>query len=115
MKNSKNKVKLPKDLSLKLDSFSNDTKNNIKISDYFSWTEFKTIFSNTTSIFPLLYKTTNFELINYGNKSVLTIDYKDSTNDIVFNYSSANDLLNSALIDGHLLKDIWEDLITNQS
>lgn len=113
MKNSKNIAKLPTELQLKLDFFSNNTKKNIKISDYFSWTEFKTIFSHTTSIFPLLYKTISFELINYGNKSVLTIDYENSKNDMIFNYSSANDLLNNALIDNHSLKDIWKDLIAN--
>ena len=113
MKNSKNIAKLPADLQLKLNSFSNDTNKNIKISDYFSWTEFNTVFSHTASVFPLLYKTTSFELINYGTKSVLTIDYKDSKKDLIYNYSSADDLLNSALIDNHSLKDIWKDLITN--
>lgn len=113
MKKNKLIANLSKDLQDKLNAFSNSTKKNIKISNYFSWIEFTTIFANTTSIFPLLYKTTSFELINYGNKCILTIDYIGAKKDLIFNYASASDLLNNALIDNQPLKDIWKDLTTN--
>jgi len=113
MKKNKSTSTLSADLQQKLNLYSNSTNKNIKISDYFSWMEFKKIFSNTTLIFPLSYGKTSFELLNFGDKFVVTIDYYGATKDLILNYQSAEDLLNNASIDGKPLKDIWKDLTIN--
>ena len=98
------------DLQKKLNIFDHASKNS-KISSFLTWSEFSMIFVNTTLIFPLAYGTTNFELMNCGDKSILTIDYKDADNDLIFNYNSAQDLLDKALIDNKPLKDLWNDVL----
>ena len=107
-KNGNNDLSL--DLQKKLNIFDHAPKNS-KISSFLTWSEFSMIFVNTKFIFPLAYGTTNFELINCGNKSILTIDYKDADNDLTFNYNSAQDLLNKAIINNKPLRDIWNDVI----
>lgn len=107
-KNGINNLSL--DLQKKLNIFDHAPKNS-KIISSLTWSEFSKIFVNTTLIFPLTYGKTNFELINYGNRSILTIDYKDADNDLIFNYNSAQDLLDKALINNKPLKDIWNDVL----
>ena len=100
------------DLQKKLSAFDQAPKSS-KVGSFLTWTEFSTIFINTTLIFPLAYETTNFELMNCGNKFILTIDYNTAENDLIFNYTSAQNLLDNALINNKPLKDIWKDIIIN--
>lgn len=110
MKNKNGINNLSLDLQKKLSLFDQASKSS-NVSSFLTWTEFSTIFTNTTLVFPLAYGTTNFELMNCGNKSVLTIDYNNAENDLIFNYTSAQNLLDNALINNKPLKDIWNDVI----
>ncbi len=111
MKDKNGIANLSKNLQLKLKAFDTTNKKNFKISEYFSWQEFTELFCNTTLIFPLKYKSIDFELINNGKDCIITIDYHNSKNDLIFSYSSANDLLNNAAIENKKLKEIWNEVI----
>ena len=104
-------IKLSKYLQDKLEKFTYaGSEGNSKISDFLSFDEFSDIFINTTLIFPLSYKDTDFELINFGNKAVTTIDKFNAREDEIFNFNTPQDMLNFVRIDDRTLKDIWDEI-----
>lgn len=78
-----------------------------RISLFFTWEDFCSVFINTTSIFYFSYKGVDYSVGKEGKK-FLVVGNNETSIDA---YESPEELLKNAKINGEKLSDIWNDLI----